>query len=475
MKDEIFRQYDIRGVVGRDLDGDVAYRIGRAFSVYLKALSPSARRVSVGRDVRLSSDELAEGVVSGIISTGLDVCDIGVCPTPLQYFSLYRLGLDGGIMVTGSHNPPEYNGFKLSVGKETIHGEAIKKIKEIAAGQDRGQGKEKGAVDHYDIVRAYKEYMLKEFSYLGDSRYRRLEIVVDAGNGTAGLVAPGILERIGCEVVPLYCEPDGSFPNHHPDPTVVEYIGDLIRTTKDAGADFGVGYDGDADRIGVVDREGNVVWGDQLMIILSRDLLGRMPGAKIIGDVKCSQVMFDDVERNGGAPIMWKTGHSLVKQKMRDEGALLAGEFSGHIFIGDGYFGFDDAIYTTLRLVEIMKKGGKDLGGLLSGVPKMFFTPEIRMDCREESKRRIVEGVVKRFLDYRDNGGSPFRIRDVNTIDGVRVVFEKGWGLVRMSNTQPVIVMRFEAEDEESLQNYRTFFENEIKAVKDSGRSETEE
>jgi len=467
IRDEIFRQYDIRGIVGEDLDREVAFLLGRAFSVYLKGVNPKARKVSVGRDVRLSSDELAAGIRDGMVSAGLDVVDIGVCPTPLQYFSLFHLDLDGGIMITGSHNPPEYNGFKLSAGKGTIHGRAIQEIRQIIKNKDTDKGGEtKGQLSWYEILPAYREYMLKEFSYLSDPEFRRIKVVVDAGNGTAGLIAPDILSRMGCDVIPLYCEPDGRFPNHHPDPTVLEYLQDLIRTTRESGADFGVGYDGDADRIGVIDGEGNVIWGDQLMIILARDLLKRSPGAKVIGDVKCSQRMFEDIRMHGGIPIMWKTGHSLVKQKMRDEGALLAGEFSGHIFIAERYFGYDDAIYTTLRLVEIMKKGGRNIKDLLSDVPAMFFTPEIRMDCPEDLKKKVVEGVVKRFLQYREKGGSPYPIRDVNTIDGVRVVFDKGWGLVRMSNTQPVMVMRFEAEDEESLQSYRKFMEQEIKQVK---------
>ncbi|HXX81571.1 MAG TPA: phosphomannomutase/phosphoglucomutase [Thermodesulfovibrionales bacterium] len=461
IRDEIFRQYDIRGIVGKDLDEEVSFLLGRAFSVYLKGINPKARRVSVGRDVRLSSDELAAGIRDGIVSSGLEVVDIGICPTPLQYFSLFHLELDGGIMVTGSHNPPEYNGFKLSAGRVTIHGGAIQEIREIIrTGQGQVQGK--GTVNYYDIVKAYREYMLKEFSYLADPRFRKIKVVVDAGNGTAGLIAPDILSRMGCDVIRLYCEPDGRFPNHHPDPTVVEHMQDLIATTTDSGADIGVGYDGDADRIGVIDRAGHIVWGDQLMIVLSRDLLTRNPGATVIGDVKCSQRMFDDIRMHGGIPIMWKTGHSLVKQKMKDEGALLAGEFSGHIFIADRYFGYDDAIFTTFRLVEIMKKGGRDIRELLSDVPSMCFTPEIRMDCPEDLKKTVVEGVVKRFLLYREEGGSPYPIRDVNTIDGVRVVFDKGWGLVRMSNTQPVMVMRFEAEDGESLKNYRRFIEKEL-------------
>lgn len=481
IKDSIFRQYDIRGVVGEDLDAGIAFQIGKAFSAYLKNLNPSARRVSVGRDVRLSSDELADAVINGIISSGLDVWDIGVCPTPLQYFSIFHLELDGGIMVTGSHNPPEYNGLKLSAGKDTIYGAAIQEIKEIIK-RDTGRGRErdkdrnkgkkedagKGKVHRYEIIPAYTHYMLDEFRQLKDDnqKLKRLKVVVDAGNGTAGMVIPALLEGIGCEVFPLYCEPDGRFPHHHPDPTLVECIRDLVTTTTETGADFGVGYDGDADRIGVVDREGNVIWGDQLMIILSRDILGRHPGAKIIGDVKCSQAMFDDIKAHGGEPIMWKTGHSLIKKKMRDEKALLAGEFSGHIFIAERYFGYDDAIYTTLRLIEILLRSGKDIKGLLANVPRMYYTPEIRMDCPDELKGKVVGGVIEKFMDLRINGGSPYLIKDVNTIDGVRVVFEKGWGLVRVSNTQPVIVMRFEATDKESLDVYRQFFEKVIQTVK---------
>lgn len=463
ISEKIFREYDIRGIVGQDLSRDIAVSLGRAFGFFVKERKADTERVSVGRDVRLSSEELASGIIEGILSSGLDVYDLGVCPTPLQYFSLFHLNIESGVMITGSHNPPEYNGFKLSVGRRTIHGEDIQRIKEIVIKRRWSHSGRKGKVVKYDVISPYKEYMLNEFSYLNDPKFRRLKIVVDAGNGTAGILVPEILSNLGCDVISLYCEPDGNFPNHHPDPTVVEYIQDLIAETKLSGADMGVGYDGDSDRIGVVNRDGDVVWGDQLMIVLSRELLKRKPGAKIIGDVKCSQLMFDDIERHGGVPIMWKTGHSLIKQKMGDEGALIAGEFSGHIFIADRYFGYDDAIYTTLRLVEIMKTAGTDIKGLLSGVPKMFYTPEIRIECAEEMKRGVVDGVVRRFLDYRENGGSPFLIKDVDTTDGIRVVFEKGWGLIRMSNTQPVIVMRFEAMDEESLNNYRMFLEREMK------------
>jgi phosphomannomutase/phosphoglucomutase len=444
------------------MDRGTAVSLGRAFGSFVRRKRPEARCLSVGRDVRLSSGDLAAGVIEGVTSAGLNVYDIGVCPTPVQYFSLFHLDLDGGMMITGSHNPPEYNGFKLSLGKETIHGRDIQILKDIILKEDWVRPARAGKVDHYRILDAYRDHMLKRFTYLGEEKYRKLKVVVDAGNGTAGVLVPGLLERMNCEVVPLYCEPDGSFPNHHPDPTVIEYIEDLISETKRSDADMGVGYDGDADRIGVVDSRGDIIWGDQLMIVLSREVLSANPGARIVGDVKCSPVMFDDIEKRGGVPIMWKTGHSLIKQKMRDEGAVLAGEFSGHVFIGDDYFGFDDAIYTTLRLVEIMKKSGKGMRELLSDVPKMSCTPEIRIDCPDDRKRKVVERVVSKFRGYGSNGGCPYGIRDMNTVDGIRVRFDKGWALVRASNTQPVIVARVEAEDEDSLGKYRTFIENEI-------------
>ena len=469
MNEKIFREYDIRGVVGRDLDEDFAFSLGRAFGSFLKRVNGNAEQVSVGRDGRLSSEALAAKIIKGILSTGINVYDIGLCPTPLQYFSIHHLNLDGGVMVTGSHNPPEYNGFKLSIGKETIFGDEIQKLKEIIQKGEWIEDRDAGHVEQYDILTEYRDVMVSRFSYLSGKDYRRLKVVVDAGNGTGGIVAPVLLEAMGCEVIPLYCEPDGRFPHHHPDPTVVEYIKDLIKVTKEEKADIGVGYDGDADRIGIVDNAGNIIWGDQIMIILSRDIVKRRPGAVIIGDVKCSQLMFDDIERHGGMPIMWKTGHSLVKDKMRKEGALLAGEFSGHIFIADDYFGFDDALYTTFRLIEIMKISMLGIDELLSDIPRMVSTPEIRINCKDDIKRAVVERLVRQFKEYTLSGNSPYSIKGLYDIDGVRVVFEKGWGLVRSSNTQPVIVMRFEAEDKDSLENYRRFMENELIKAQELG------
>jgi|WetSurMetagenome_2_1015567.scaffolds.fasta_scaffold01160_5 phosphomannomutase / phosphoglucomutase len=471
ISDRIFREYDIRGKVPEELNRETAFALGVAFSMFLKKRNPGAKKVSVGRDVRLSSEDLAAALITGIRRKGLDVMDLGVCPTPLQYFSIFQFGLDGGIMVTGSHNPPEYNGFKVSVGKETIHGADIQALRRIIRDEipadcspDTSSFPE-GRLESFDIIAEYTKYMLNEFSHLGGTEFRRIKIVIDAGNGTAGPVAPAILAAMGCDVTGLYCEPDGNFPNHHPDPTVVENIQCLISETKRSCADIGVGYDGDSDRIGVVNRDGDIIWGDQLMIALSREILKEHPGSSVIADVKCSQLLFEDVKKHGGAPVMWKTGHSLIKQKMRDDKAPLAGEFSGHIFIADRYFGFDDALYTTFRLVEIMKKTGKDIGELLSDIPKLFYTPEIRLDCPDDKKVGVVNRVVNRFIEYKENGNAPHRVVGVNTTDGARILFENGWGLIRTSNTQPIVVMRVEARSAVSLNEYRAFLETEFEAA----------
>ncbi|MBF0472651.1 MAG: phosphomannomutase/phosphoglucomutase [Nitrospirae bacterium] len=447
INEKIFRKYDIRGIVGTDLTRELTVALGRAFAIYLKEIKPNAKAVSIGRDVRESSPMFAEGLAEGITGEGITVYNLGACPTPHQYFSIHHLNLDGGIMVTGSHNSTEFNGFKISVGKGTIHGEAIQKIKEIilrALPSNSRKGTRPFEPIIKDILSPYKNFMLEKFAYLNDKKYSRLKIVIDAGNGVGGLAAPQILENIGCEVIPLYCEPDGRFPNHHPDPTVIENIADLIKTVKDTNADIGIGYDGDADRIGVVDSDGSIIWGDQLMIILSRSILKKKNGATIIGDVKCSQILFDEIKTLGGTGIMWKTGHSLIKEKMKETGAILAGEFSGHIFIADEYFGYDDAIYTTIRLIEIMKTTGLNIKELLSGIPQLFYTPEIRIDCPDDKKSDVIKNMSSAFKDFQ-----------TCDIDGIRVIFEKGWGLIRASNTQPAIIMRVEASDEESLNQYR--------------------
>ena len=378
----------------------------------------------------------------GLLSTGWDVVDVGLVPTPLLYFSLYHLEVDGGVQITGSHNPPEYNGFKVGIGKTTIYGKEIQKIREIGDSQIFHKGK--GSVEDVDVTAPYLEY-LHDHIHPGDLP---VKVVVDAGNGMGGLVGPKVYSAMGVEVEELFCEPDGRFPNHHPDPTIPENMKDLIRRVTERHFDLGIAFDGDADRIGVVDHEGRIVWGDQLMIIFGRDLLERNPGAKIIGEVKCSQVLFDDIEQHGGRPIMWKVGHSLIKGKMKEEGALLAGEMSGHLFFAERYFGYDDAIYAGARLLEILTKKGESVKQLLSGVPKMVSTPEIRLECPDEIKFRVVAELAAEFKEG----------HQVIDVDGARVLFDGGWGLVRASNTQPVLVFRFEAQDEKRLEDIKQLF-----------------
>jgi phosphomannomutase/phosphoglucomutase len=381
-----------------------------------------------------------------MMDAGIHVKEVGMVPTPLLYFSLHHLDVDGGIQITGSHNPPEYNGFKICLGKTTIYGEEIQKLRRI--GESGSFPKGKGSVESKEVIQPYQEEVLKRIRCGQISR----RVVLDAGNGVAGLVAPELYSRMGIEVERLFCEPDGRFPNHHPDPTLPENLNHLIQRVSDTSADLGIAFDGDADRIGVVDRRGRIIWGDQLMIIFSRDLLRRHPGAKIIGEVKCSQVLFDDIRKNGGIPIMWKAGHSLIKAKMKEEGALLAGEMSGHIFFAERYFGYDDAIYAGARLLEILTTENKELEELLAGVPSLVSTPEIRMDCPDDKKFQVVAALASEFK-------KEYQVIDV---DGARVVFDGGWGLIRASNTQPVLVLRFEAEDQKTLHEIQKIFMDKL-------------
>lgn len=453
----IFRQYDIRGIWGKDLTEEVIEKIGRAFAVYLrKTFKKEKIKVSIGRDIRLSSIPIFEALSRGFLNSGIDIVDIGVCPTPLQYFSLFYLPIDGGVMITGSHNPPEFNGMKLSVGKDTLYGEKIQDVRRIAEEDNFIRGT--GATEVYEIIPKYIEHIKRDFS-----SFRGIKVVIDAGNGTAGLVVPRLLKELGCEVIELYCEPDGNFPNHHPDPIVMENIKDLIAKVISSGADIGIGYDGDADRIGVISDKGEVIWGDRLMIIFARDIISTYalrltPHEKptFVGEVKCSQVMYDEIKRLGGNPIMWKAGHSLIKSKLKETGALLGGEMSGHIFFSDRYFGYDDAIYASLRLLEILAKNGQpySIERLLTNIPKSVSTPEIRFECPDDIKFKIVEKAKDAFRDY-----------PLYDIDGIRINFNKGWGLIRASNTQPALVMRFEAKDEESLREIKEFVEGKLNAV----------
>ena len=440
---QIFREYDIRGVVNKDLTPDIVRKIGQGFGTLM---TRSGRRdLVVGRDGRLSSKDFAEALIEGLISTGCNVVDIGLCPTPVYYFSIFHLDKDGGMMVTGSHNPPEFNGFKVSVGKSTIFGKEIQNLRELIEKGKFVTGK--GDVSEMEIVQPYQDYIRKNI-HAG----KGMRVVIDAGNGTAGVVAGPLLRDLGCEVEELYCEVDGRFPNHFPDPTIPGNLKDLIERVKKTRADVGMGYDGDGDRIGVVDEQGNIIWGDQLMILFSREILKRKKGSAFVAEVKCSQNLFDDIEKHGGKATMWKTGHSLIKERMKEEKAVLGGEMSGHIFFADRYFGYDDAIYASCRLIELLSGKDQKLSQLLNDVPKTFITPEIRVDCPDEIKFKVVEK-VKEMLS-KDN--------PIIDVDGVRVKFEDGWGLVRPSNTQPVLVLRFEALTEKRLQEIRKLVEDRV-------------
>ncbi|MBI4208573.1 MAG: phosphomannomutase/phosphoglucomutase [Deltaproteobacteria bacterium] len=434
----IFREYDIRGVVGKELTSELAFDLGRGLGEILRERKLPLRAV-VGGDARLSSTEFKKQITQGLQSVNADVYDIGRCPTPLLYFGLFNLEVGGGIMVTGSHNPPEFNGFKICVGKESFYG------KEIQGLRDRLEGfKElkvgRGKIQPVDLTTKYLEFLAKDFKRL-IQKSRPLKVVIDCGNGVAGLLAPQALKLLKCDLIELYTEPDGRFPNHHPDPTIEENLRDLREKVIQEKADVGIGFDGDADRIGVVDERGEVIWGDRLLLIYARDLLERKPGATIISEVKCSQQLFDDIEARGGRAMMWKAGHSLMKAKMKETKAELGGEMSGHMFFADRFFGYDDAIYAACRLVEILVEGKRPISQLLSDLKPLSCTPEIRIDCPDDLKFKVVSKVRERF-------SKEYPIID---IDGVRVVFENGWALLRASNTQPALVMRVEAETPEAL------------------------
>jgi phosphomannomutase/phosphoglucomutase len=429
----IFREYDIRGIVGQDLDEDVVRTLGRAIGTYF--LGRGKREVALGRDCRLSSPSFAEALAAGLLSTGCNVTDIGIVPTPVLYFCIFYKKLEAGVMITGSHNPPEHNGFKMMAGEETLYGPDIQGIWGIIAGGKYAGGA--GVRKSYDLVPEYLDYILGNVKLA-----RKLKVVVDAGNGTGGVVAAPLFRALGCDVVELYCDMDGRFPNHHADPTLPEAMKDLRDKVLETGADLGIGYDGDADRIGVIDDKGAIIWGDQLMVVFARDLLPSHPGAAVISEVKASKVLYDEIARLGGKPVMWKAGHSLIKKKIREEKALIAGEMSGHIFFADRWFGFDDAIYSSARLLEILSKSSRKLSEILSDLPKTFTTPEIRVYASDEVKFRIVDEVRKELA----------KTHPVIDIDGARALFPKGWGLVRASNTQALLVLRFEGETEADLE-----------------------
>ncbi len=448
----IFREYDIRGTVGTELTPDFARILGRAYGAL--AVENKMNRIGVGYDCRLSSPEYAQALAEGLSDEGLDVVMTGMGPTPQLYYSVFSQDLGGGIQVTGSHNPPDMNGFKILLGKQTLSGTDIQDLKvrcERAIG--RPPVAKRGAISQVDIRQQYIEALIANSRpHMGS---RKLKVVVDGGNGVGGLVGPAVLRGLGVEVIELFCEPDGRFPNHHPDPTVLKNIQDLIKAVREHKADFGIGWDGDADRIGVVDERGEVVFGDMLLLLYGRAILEEKPGATIIGDVKCSSLLFNDLKSRGANAIMWKTGHSLIKSKLKETHGDLAGEMSGHIFFKHRYFGFDDALYSSARLAEIVSKHSGPMSSLLSGLPQMVSTPEIRVDCPEEIKFQIAKEAQAAFPEFK-----------VDTIDGVRISFEKGWGLVRASNTQPVLVMRFEAESANLLESYKKTVIDRIEDIK---------
>jgi phosphomannomutase/phosphoglucomutase len=446
MNPEVFREYDIRGVVDRDLNPDFVYLLGRAIGTY--AMRHSVRQMTLGRDCRLSSEAYLDIVSRGIRAAGVNIIDIGLCATPMLYFSIRHFQADGGIMITGSHNPPDFNGFKICIGPDTIYGEEIQVLRRIIESSSFVTGE--GIFRKEDITRTYQDYLFQHVD-IGEG----LKIVLDGGNGVGGFFALPLLRRYGCLVTELYCDPDGRFPNHFPDPTIPENLRELIRLVRDEKAEAGIAYDGDADRIGVITDRGDVLWGDELLLLFSRYILKKNPHAAIIGEVKCSQKLYDDITKNGGRAIMWKAGHSLIKGKMKEEKALLAGEMSGHIFFADRYFGYDDAIYATLRLLEILSETGMKLSELLADVPRTYTTPEIRVDCPDRIKFRVVDAVREHFK----------KTHDIISIDGVRVPFVDGWGLLRASNTQPVLVLRFEAATEERLAVIRKRIEDVLDGI----------
>jgi phosphomannomutase/phosphoglucomutase len=451
MRAHVFREYDIRGLAQEDFDREFALLLGKVHGTAIAEEGGS--RVAVGRDCRATSQAYAEAVIDGLMAAGLHVYDLGMCATPLLYFSLFHLDLDGGIQVTASHNPAEYNGFKLCRGKDTLYGQEIQQLR---GKMEQRQTRERpgGKRETYEILQPYGRRLLADVPRLE----RPLKVVVDAGSGMGGPVGPPLMRQLGCSVFEIACVPDGRFPVHHPDPCVPENLAQLIEQVRAERADVGIAYDGDADRIGAVDESGNILWGDELLMLFARDVLEYHPKAIVISEVKCSQRLYDDIARHSGTPIMWKAGHSLLKAKMKETGALLAGEMTGHIFFKDRYFGYDDAIYASLRLLEILARSRRPLSSLLDDLPRTVSTPELRLPCPDDRKFIL----AARATDY-------FRRHyEVIDIDGARVKFAEGWGLIRASNTQPALVLRFEASSVEKLDEYRSIIESKLRDLENS-------
>jgi phosphomannomutase/phosphoglucomutase len=447
MKKEIFREYDIRGRADIDYDVNFAETLGKAIGTEIR--KRDGKSVLVAHDARLTSPKFYEATILGLVSTGLEVLTGGLCATPSLYFGVHHYETDGGVMITGSHNPPDYNGFKICYGTGAIHGSMIQDLYVRMDSGDFVSG------DGHQVAKALKDDYLRWLVDHFGKHEKPLKVVVDGGNGCGGIMAPDLYRAMGCEVVELYCEPDGNFPNHHPDPTVIENLADIIASVRENRADLGIAFDGDADRIGVVDEKGNVVFADEQMILFAREILSNNPGATVIGEVKCSKRLYDDIEAKGGKPIMWKTGHSLIKAKMKETGALLAGEMSGHICFADSYYGFDDAVYAGGRLLRIMQSGERELSDYLKDLPEVYNTPEIRIDADDQRKFEIVDQALSYFRDQ----------YEVNDIDGARINFGDGWGLIRASNTQPVLVMRFEAISNERLVEIEKIVSDKVKEL----------
>ncbi len=435
----IFRQYDIRGIVGKDLTVEAAEAIGRAYAALL-ASRGIAGAVAVGRDNRPSGAALRDALVKGLTESGVDVVDVGIVPTPLLYWSLHHVNVVGGIQITGSHNPPEYNGFKCCVGKGSLHGEGIQELRAIIEKHGYRQGS--GSVRSEAITDRYIADIAQKIGPLPSG----MKVVVDCGNGVGAVVAPALFPALGIKPTMLFAESDGTFPNHHPDPTVVENLQDLIKSVRETGSELGIGFDGDADRIGIVDGDGTIIWGDYLLLLYARDVLARTgKGQSIIFDVKCSQALADGIAKAGGAPVMWKTGHSLIKEKMKELHAPIAGEMSGHMFFTEGFYGHDDALYAAARLLRIVADAKQTVKQLLADVPRFVSTPEMRVDCPDDRKVEVTQAALAHFR-------AKYPVSDV---DGVRILFDGGWGLIRSSNTQPILVMRFEASSESRLAELR--------------------
>ena len=445
--DSIFRAYDIRGVVPTTLTAETAYWVGRAIGS--QSLAQGEPNVSVGRDGRLSGPELVERLIQGVADSGCHVSDVGLVPTPALYYAANVLAGKSGVMLTGSHNPSNYNGFKIVIAGDTLANEQIQALHTRLKTNDLTSGE--GSITQVDILPRYYEEITRDIKLA-----KRLKVVVDCGNGAAGVIAPQLIEALNCEVIPLFCEVDGNFPNHHPDPGKPENLVDLIAKVKETGADLGLAFDGDGDRVGVVTNTGTMVFPDRLLMLFAQDVLTRNPAAEIIFDVKCTRLLTPLIKEYGGRPLMWKTGHSLIKKKMKETGALLAGEMSGHIFFKERWFGFDDGIYSAARLLEVLSKQSMSAEELFETFPNDISTPEINIDVTDESKFSIIDALHD--AQWGDDA-------KLTSIDGVRVDYPHGWGLVRASNTTPVLVLRFEAESETELQRIKDVFHAQLKRV----------